>query len=82
METVGVVSLGCSKNRVDTEIMLGYIKAAGYYIVNDPAAADIIIVNTCGFITAAKKESIAAIFEMAGYKASGKCKKTYCNGMP
>jgi ribosomal protein S12 methylthiotransferase len=60
--------------------MLGYIKAAGYDLVNDPALADIIIVNTCGFITAAKEESIATIFEMAGYKTSGQCKKLVVMG--
>ena len=62
---VGVISLGCAKNQVDTEIMLGYLKAAGYTFTAEPENADIQIINTCGFITPAKEESIDAIFEMA-----------------
>ncbi len=66
---VGVISLGCSKNRVDTEEMLGYLTASGrFLVVNDARDADVIIVNTCGFIVSAKEESIETILEMAGYK--------------
>ena len=65
MKTVGMVSLGCSKNRVDSEMMLGMLRAAGYEIVADPAKAEIIIVNTCGFILPAKEESIDTILDMA-----------------
>lgn len=68
---VGMVSLGCAKNRVDSEIMLGLIEGAGYEIVADPAAADAIVVNTCGFIAPAKEESIDAILEMAELKKKG-----------
>lgn len=68
MKKVGMVSLGCAKNRVDTENMLGMLKHRGFEIVNDPSEADIIFVNTCGFIESAKEESIEAIFEMAQYK--------------
>ena len=74
MDKIGVISLGCSKNRIDTEIMLNLLKSSGFKFVNDPAEAEILIVNTCGFIDAAKEESIENILEMAGYKKSGKCK--------
>ena len=66
-ETVGMVSLGCAKNRVDSENMLGMLRDRGYTIVSDPAEAEIIFVNTCGFIEPAKEESIETIFEMAEY---------------
>ena len=72
--TVGLVSLGCSKNRVDSEQMLGRLSEKGYRIVDDPAKAEVIIVNTCGFIQSAKEEAIATIFEMAEYKETGRCK--------
>ena len=68
MPTVGMVSLGCAKNRVDGELMLGRLKDKGYELVSDPAQAEVILVNTCGFIEEAKQESIDAIFEMAEYK--------------
>lgn len=68
--SVGVISLGCSKNRVDTENLLGMLKKRGFEITNNPADADVIIVNTCGFITAAKEESIDTILEMARYRTS------------
>ena len=74
MKTVGMVSLGCSKNRVDSEMMLGMLRAAGYEIVADPAKAEIIIVNTCGFILPAKEESIDTILDMAEYKKTGACR--------
>lgn len=66
-----MVSLGCAKNRVDTENMLGMLRDRGFEIVNDPAEADIIFVNTCGFIESAKEESIETIFDMAQYKKAG-----------
>ncbi len=78
--TVGVVSLGCSKNRVDTEQMLGMLSQAGYRIVSDPAKAQVIIVNTCGFIGPAKEESIETIFEMAQYKERGCCRLLIATG--
>lgn len=65
---VGFVSLGCSKNLVDTEIAIGIFKNNDYKIVNDPKEADIIVVNTCGFIESAKEEAINTILEMAEYK--------------
>ncbi|MBR2700274.1 MAG: 30S ribosomal protein S12 methylthiotransferase RimO [Clostridia bacterium] len=80
MRKIGLVSLGCAKNRVDSENMLGMLREKGYGIVSDPAEADILFVNTCGFIEAAKEESIDAIFEMAQYKKTGRAKKLYVTG--
>lgn len=77
---VGMVSLGCSKNRVDSEVLLGILRDNGYEIVADPAEADVVFVNTCGFIEPAKEESIDAIFEMAEYKKTGKLKKLFVTG--
>ncbi len=71
MKKVGMISLGCAKNRVDSENMLGMLRQRGFEIVNDPAEADVLFVNTCGFIESAKEESIEAIFEMARYKRQG-----------
>ncbi len=65
--------MGCSKNRVDTELMLGYLERAGYAITPDPKEAEVLIVNTCGFIEPAKQESIDAILDMARYKSEGRC---------
>jgi ribosomal protein S12 methylthiotransferase len=65
------VSLGCPKNQVDTELMLGQVQAAGHALVDAPDDADVIVVNTCAFIDAAKEESVDTILEMAQYKESG-----------
>lgn len=65
---IGMISLGCPKNQVDAEIMLSKLQKGGYEIVNDPAEADLIIINTCGFIESAKKESIENILDMVSYK--------------
>ncbi len=65
---IGFVSLGCSKNLVDTEKTIGIFKANGYEIVNSPEKADVIVINTCGFIESAKEEAINTILEMAEYK--------------
>ena len=65
---VGFISLGCSKNLIDTEMMIGIFKNKNYEIVNDPQIADIIVINTCGFIVQAKEEAINTILEMAEYK--------------
>ncbi len=80
MKKVGMVSLGCAKNRVDSEVILGTLKNAGYEIVSDPAEAEIIFVNTCGFIEPAKEESIEAILEMARYKETGRLEKLFVTG--
>ena len=79
MRKVGMVSLGCAKNRVDSENMLGMLRQKGFEIVSDPAEADVLFVNTCGFIESAKEESIEAIFEMAQYKKQGN-KKLFVTG--
>ena len=65
---VGFISLGCSKNLVDTEMAIGLFKNHGYTIVNDPEKAEILVINTCGFIESAKEEAINTILEMAEYK--------------
>lgn len=78
----GFISLGCSKNLVDTELMLGIIQQNGIELVNDPAEADILIVNTCAFIQSAKEESITTVLSMAEYKEPGKghCKSLIIAG--
>lgn len=76
---IGLVSLGCAKNQTDAEIMLGILAEDGFNIVYDPAEADVIVVNTCGFIESAKQESIDAILEMAEYK-NGRCKLLIVTG--
>lgn len=77
---IGVVSLGCPKNLVDSETMLGLIHEENYEITNDPSEAEIIIVNTCGFIESAKEESINTILQMAEYKKSGSCRYIIVTG--
>lgn len=77
---IGLVSLGCDKNRIDSEVMLSDIADKGYKIVNDEKEADIIIINTCGFIDSAKEESIDTILEMAENKKTGKCKGIIVTG--
>lgn len=77
---VGLITLGCTKNQVDSEMILGYFKGLGFKIVNDSKEADILIVNTCGFIESAKKEAIETILEMADYKENGKCKHLIVTG--
>lgn len=79
-KTVGMIALGCVKNRVDSEQMLGMLKNAGCILTDDPAQADIIIVNTCGFISPAKEEAIDTILEMAEYKENGRCRVLCATG--
>jgi len=80
MQKLGMVSLGCPKNAVDTELVLGDLQGDDYEITSDQKEADVIIVNTCGFIESSKKESIDAILEMAALKTDGKCKKLVVTG--
>lgn len=80
LQWIGVVSLGCDKNRVDTENMLAYLNQEGYSFTGNPQDADIIIVNTCAFIESAKVEAIETILEMAEFKISGKCKCLIVSG--
>ena len=77
---VGMISLGCTKNLVDSETALGLFKDAGYAFTGDPAEADVLMVNTCGFIGPAKEESIDTILEMAQYKQTGNCKLLVVTG--
>ncbi len=77
---VGMISLGCNKNRVDSETALGLLRDHGYVFTGDPADADILMVNTCGFIESAKEESIDTILEMAQYKQTGRCKLLVVTG--
>ncbi len=80
MKKVGFVSLGCPKNLVDSEVMMGQLKEAGYEITNNAEEADTVVVNTCGFIEAAKKESIEAILEATNAKTSGKAQRVVVAG--
>ncbi|MCD8175198.1 MAG: 30S ribosomal protein S12 methylthiotransferase RimO [Phascolarctobacterium sp.] len=77
---LGLVSLGCPKNLVDSEVMLGIFKEKRLVITNNPAEAEIIIVNTCGFIESAKEESINSILEMAEYKKTSCCRYLIVTG--
>ena len=74
MPTIHLVSLGCPKNRVDSEVMLGVAQQRGYVHVSAADEAEVIVVNTCGFIGPAKRESIDIILEMAAHKETGTCR--------
>ncbi len=74
------ISLGCDKNLVDSEVMLGLLDAKGYGIVDDEEQADVIVINTCCFIHDAKEESIQTILEMAEYKKTGRLKALVVTG--
>jgi ribosomal protein S12 methylthiotransferase len=77
---VGLVSLGCPKNLVDSEVMLGLAQQGGHELTRDAGEADVLIVNTCAFIDSAKQESIDTILEMARYKTDGSCKRLIVTG--
>jgi ribosomal protein S12 methylthiotransferase len=77
---IGLVSLGCPKNLVDSEVMLGLARDAGHALTSDPAGADVIVVNTCAFIDSAKQESIDAILDMARHKTEGNCQRLVVTG--
>jgi len=79
-KTVGLLSLGCPKNLVDGEVMLGRLRGAGYELVADARRADVVVVNTCAFIDRAKQESVDAILEMAREKESGRAKRLVVTG--
>ena len=76
---VGFISLGCTKNLIDTEVIIGKLKKHKLKIVNNPSLADMIIINTCGFIESAKQEAINTILEMAEYKQK-RCKYLIATG--
>ena len=77
---IGLVSLGCPKNLVDSEVMLGLAHAAGHELTRNPEGADVLVVNTCAFIDSAKQESIDTILEMAQHKKDGSCQRLIVTG--
>ena len=77
---IGMVSLGCPKNLVDSEALLGDLGVSGYEMTPDESEADVIIVNTCGFLQSAVKESVDTILEMAGHKTGGRCEQLIVTG--
>ncbi len=80
MKKVGFVSLGCPKNLLDSEVMLGHLTRSGYEPVQSPEDAEVLVVNTCGFIEEAKQESIDTILEMAKHKTGGNCRRLVVTG--
>jgi len=80
MKKIGFISLGCPKNLVDSEVMMGRLREQGYEITTDAAEAETLVVNTCGFIEAAKKESVEAILEAARLKSEGNCRRLVVAG--
>src|SRR3954452_10362026 len=80
MKKIGFVSLGCPKNLVDSEVMMGQLKQHGFAITADAAESDTVVVNTCGFIASAKQESIDAILEAARLKTEGKAQRLVVAG--
>ncbi len=77
---IGFVSLGCPKNLVDSEVMMGMVEARGHQLTTAPEDADAIVVNTCSFIDPAKQESIETILEMAEFKKFGRAKRLVVAG--
>jgi ribosomal protein S12 methylthiotransferase len=80
MKKIGLVSLGCPKNLVDSEVMLGLAQNSGLELTRDPASADVLVVNTCAFIDKAKQESVDTILEMAEFKKTGACRTLVVTG--
>src|SRR5687767_15760369 len=77
---IGMVSLGCPKNLVDSEVMLGLAQQQGHQLTRDAAEADVLVINTCAFIDKAKQESIDTILEMAEHKKTGACRQLIVTG--
>src|SRR5881396_2452318 len=77
---IGMISLGCPKNLVDSEVMLGLAQRSGHQLTRNAADADVLVVNTCAFIDKAKRESIDTILEMAELKKTGRCKRLIVTG--
>ena len=77
---IGLISLGCPKNLVDSEVMLGLSQDAGHELTHDAATADVLVVNTCAFIDSAKQESVDAVLEMARHKKHGACRRLIVTG--
>ena len=81
LPSVGVVSLGCPKNLVDTEVMLGHLTDQGFEITTDADAADVVVVNTCGFLRDAAQESVDTLLEAAERKKHGKLRAVVAAGV-
>ncbi|PIV22596.1 MAG: 30S ribosomal protein S12 methylthiotransferase RimO, partial [Deltaproteobacteria bacterium CG03_land_8_20_14_0_80_45_14] len=79
-ETVCLVSLGCAKNLVDSEVILGLLSKEGYLLTTDPSRAEILIVNTCSFIEEATREAIETIFQLSRLKKEGRCRLLVVSG--
>ena len=79
-ETVCLVSLGCPKNLVDSEVMLGLLSKEGYPLTTEPSKAEILIVNTCSFIRDASQEAIDTVLELSRYKKEGRCQHLIVSG--
>ena len=79
-QNISIITLGCEKNLVDSEIMSGLMEQDGYRLIEDKNEADVIIINTCGFIDASKEESVNTILDMAEYKNSAKLKSLIVTG--
>jgi ribosomal protein S12 methylthiotransferase len=77
---IGLISLGCPKNLVDSEVMLGLARRSGHELTEDPSKAEVLVVNTCAFIDSAKRESVEAILEMAEHKRGGACQRLIVTG--
>src|SRR5918992_3502080 len=77
---IGFVSLGCPKNLVDSEVMMGLSQQGGHTVTRDAADADVLVVNTCAFIDPAKEESVNTILELAEFKKTGKCRRLVVTG--
>src|SRR5688500_13533015 len=80
MKRIGMISLGCPKNLVDSEVMMGVLRRHGFALTPDAAEADVVVVNTCGFIDAAKQESVDTILELAELKRTGALEKLVVAG--
>ena len=79
-QRVHLISLGCPKNRVDSEVMVGTLQQGEFELVDEPEGADVIVVNTCSFIQPATEESIETVLEMARFKEEGSCQKLVVTG--
>ena len=79
-ESVCLISLGCPKNLVDSEVTLGLLSKEGHRLITDPSKADILIVNTCSFIQDATKEAIETILQLSRYKKEGRCRLLVVSG--
>src|SRR5437016_6485791 len=77
---IGFVSLGCPKNLVDSEVMMGLSQEGGHTLTVNPAEAEVLVVNTCAFIDSAKEESVNTILELAGFKTTGACRRLVVTG--